>query len=158
MVAKGSLHGFRYRNIYDYKMEKKAVAQKGSSDALLFQLGLPFSFGSENFYKPIYKIVENSVSVYVGTAKLEEGTNGYFLDYNTGVVEILSELQGTVYITCEYDTPVRFSSDDFNIDPIVKKGDSFVSNTTIELIELMGAEIGVLSKEDEEVIYIPIEE
>lgn len=157
MVARGSLYGFRYRNLYDYKMDREAVAQKDGSNTLVFQLVLPFAFGNETFYKPIYKIVEGTFSMRIGATQLSEGSD-YTADYNTGVIEITSSETGTVYITCEYDTPVRFVTDDFDIDPVITRGkDGFVSNTSIQLIELMGTEVGVMSKEEEEVVYIPVE-
>ena len=103
-AARGSGLAFRFRDWSDYEAVA-AVFGTGDGVATAFQLGVPYTAGSETHTRRITRPV-TPVSIFIDGVE----TFGATVNYSTGAVSILpAPADGAVLTwTGEFDVPVRF--------------------------------------------------
>lgn len=117
------LYGFRLKDFSDYKSCSPGsditpldqTIGTGDGAATAFQLAKTYASGSANWRRTIRKPVDNTVCIaFDGTEQL----SGFSVDTTTGIVTFASAPGAGVAITAgfEFDTPVRFDSDQLSIN------------------------------------------
>lgn len=119
-ARQGKAYGFRFKDWLDYVITNQQIGT-GTGAALTFQIYKRYTSGGVNYDRTINKIVAATVSVYVNDVLKVEGANpggDYQVNYNTGLITFNSgKAPGntlSVKVTCEFDVPVRFDTDDLN--------------------------------------------
>ncbi len=118
-ARRGKLHGFRFRDPFDYKscapsQNPSALDQSigvGNGAATVFQLTKSYGAGAEAYVRPIKKPVAASVLVAVNEIVL--GGGAFSTNLETGVVTLVSAPAAGVLVKAGFlfDTPVRFDID-----------------------------------------------
>lgn len=119
-ARQGQAHGFRFKDWTDFEMARQII---GATDGSLatFQTFLRYSSGGIDYDRTLNKLVSGSVQVWVNNVSIAEGggASQFAVNLNTGLITIGSTLaaqSGTdVEVLCEFDVPVRFSSDELNL-------------------------------------------
>lgn len=121
-ARQGRAHGFRFKDWTDYKITAQAIGTGTPGGLLTFQIYKRYSSGGVNYDRTIKKIVATSVSVTVNAVAKIEGANpggDYTVNYNTGLITFnAGKAPGnglSVAVTCEFDVPVRFDTDELNV-------------------------------------------
>lgn len=125
-ARRGSLHGFRFRDPFDWK-SCWPTAEPDPADQLLgigdgtttsFQLAKTYGEGEDAYVRPIAKPVTEAVRVAVAGIEVPAG-DGFTVDATTGLV---SFLPGHVPAAGEavtagfaFDVPVRFDSERLSV-------------------------------------------
>ena len=117
----GRLHGFRFKDHGDFKSCAPDAALTpfdqvlGTGDGHLtqFQLTKTYTSGPSCWTRTIKKPVAGSLRVAIAGA---EHTSGFTLDATTGIVTFSSAPSGALTAGFEFDTPVRFDSDQLSIN------------------------------------------
>lgn len=122
----GKARGFRYKDWTDYRLPRWIdtpgdlapipVQMVTNGVTATFQIQKPYVDPlPATFWRPIYKPVVGTVSMLVNGVN---NTN-FTVDTTTGIVTLLSSVYtttgDTVAITCEFDTPCRFDTDDMKL-------------------------------------------
>lgn len=148
MARSGKAFGFRFRDWSDYTLSRQVI---GTTDGVEteFQSYKRYTNGGVNYDREIYKIVDDpdtvatTLKVWVGgtqrtiAAASPPAATEVYVNLNTGIVELGSTLYAAsgddVEIECEFDVPVRFDIDHFDITI-----DNFSSQTwaDIPIIEI----------------------
>jgi hypothetical protein len=135
----GELQGFRYWDRNDFRLSHAPILSyenPNNSEAiwtqgLLRETTLNYfqiykvtghSIGNQlsRELKPIYKLrTEPQVFSWSGTAYVPQAVTGF--DLNTGVVYVADGLVGPHYVSCDFDTPVRFSGKSISMESIDTK-------------------------------------
>lgn len=112
-ARKGRAYGFRFKDWSDYKVISESLGM-GDNSTKDFQLTKTYSNGGENYTKVIKKPVNGTVKIYVDNVEM---VSGWVVDYSTGVISFSTAPAQDVVITAdfEFDVPVRFNHDDFEI-------------------------------------------
>lgn len=132
---KGRAIGFRYKDWADYQLVSQQIGVGDGADAT-WQIIKTYVVGSETYTRDIKKIVAASVSVTVNSV-LKVETTDYTLDYNTGIITFgggdIPGVGETIVVSCEFDVPVRFDTDEMEITQ-----EAFLLETwdSIQLVEL----------------------
>ena len=119
-ARKGRLHSFRFKDWTDFEMARQVIGQTDTTTAN-FQIFKRYTSGGQIHDRTLEKIVSGSVSVWVNNVAITEGAGAgeYQINLLTGVITLGSTLvaqSGTdVEVLCEFDVPVRFDTDQFNI-------------------------------------------
>jgi len=125
-ARRGKLHGFRFRDPFDYKscapsQNPSALDQSigvGNGAATAFQLTKIYGAGAEAYARPIKKPVAASVLVAVNEIAL--GGGAFSTNLETGVVTLVAAPATGVAVKAGFlfDTPVRFDIDrlDLSLD------------------------------------------
>lgn len=118
--VRGKAIGFRYKDWSDYILDLEQIGV-GDGSTTSFQIIKTYSAGPQQYVRDITKIVQPSVGpppvvfeVYVNDTIL---SSGYSVDYNTGILTFVSPptLGHTIKVSCEFDVPVRFDTDEMEI-------------------------------------------
>jgi uncharacterized protein (TIGR02217 family) len=120
-ARQGKARGFRFKDWGDYKITNQTIGT-GTGALLTFQIYKRYTSGGVNYDRTIKKIVSGTVSVTVnGVAKIEGANPGgdFQVNYNTGLITFNAGKAPPntqpVNVTCEFDVPVRFDTDDLDI-------------------------------------------
>lgn len=126
-ARRGKLHGFRFRDPFDFKSCPPSIRAPEATDELIaegdgvttsFQLIKTYGGGNEAYARPIRKPLEGAVRVAVDDVEL--GPAAFEVDSTTGIVTLESPpLYGAVISAgFLFDTPVRFDIDrlDLSLD------------------------------------------
>jgi uncharacterized protein (TIGR02217 family) len=118
-ARRGKLHGFRFRDPFDFKScaPSAAVAPTdqvigaGDGAATAFALVKTYGEGADAYARPIRKPVEGSVVVALGGVRLDPSE--FDVDAISGVVTLDAPPGEGVIVTAGFifDTPVRFDVD-----------------------------------------------
>lgn len=118
-ARRGKLHGFRFRDPFDFKSCAPLAAPSptdqvigtGDGVATTFALTKTYGAGASAYVRPIVKPVAGSVRVAVDG--VEVGSGAFSVDVTTGIVTFPAPLAGGAAITAGFlfDTPVRFDID-----------------------------------------------
>lgn len=118
-ARRGKLHGFRFRDPFDFKscapMQTHAPGDQaigvGNGVATVFQLTKSYGAGASAHVRTIAKPVAGSTLVAVGGSELAGGA--FSVNNTTGVVTLTSApaLGAAVTAGFLFDTPVRFDVD-----------------------------------------------
>lgn len=127
----GKAHGFRYKDWADFECEQQPATQ---IDSTHYQISKVYSSGGYSYTRELKKIVDGSVTVYVGG--VPQGS-GWTLDYNTGIITFGGAPGGAVTVTCEFDVPVRFDTDKLStsLDNYNAEG-TYFGGASVPLIEI----------------------
>lgn len=141
--VKGRAIGFRYKDWGDYLLDEEEASGvvDGVNDTFkIIKTYLPESNSNFTYVRRIFKPVEDSITVLVDTTPITVG-NGVTevdIDFETGIMTFGSSVvpaMGThVYVSGQFDLPVRFDTDALNVTE-----DSFDTQTwgSIPLVELL---------------------
>lgn len=121
--------GFRLRDWADYKAVEDNSALELVSGSI-YQLQRKHTFGGVNFYRPIYKPVSGTVTVYDSSDVVVPGT----LDATTG--RFTADSGTPAYWVGEFDIPVTFSQDEWTASLEVHTQNLHVVNGSIPLEEI----------------------
>lgn len=133
--VKGKAIGFRFRDHADYQIVGQNIGTGDGADPT-WQIIKTYVVGTETYTRLIKKIVASTVSVTVnGVPKVE--TTDYTVDYNTGIITFgggdIPGVGEAIVVSCEFDVPVRFDTDEMEITQ-----EAFLLETwdSIQLVEL----------------------
>ena len=116
----GRAHSFRFKDWGDFEMARQIIGVTDTSTAD-FQIFKRYTSGALDYDRTISKPVTGLILVWVNNVSISEGAGaGQFqVDELTGIVTIGSTLvaqSGTdVEVQCEFDVPVRFDVDKFDV-------------------------------------------
>ena len=137
----GRLHGFRFKDWFDYKScavtdtPANSDQQIGIGDGATqdFQIIKTYQKGALSWVRQIFKPVSGTLLVAVNSVAQTEGVD-YTVDYTTGVISFSVAPAGALVISAgyEFDVPVRFMSDE-----LVQSYDSYENlNADLRVVEL----------------------
>ncbi len=131
-ARRGRAIGFRFKDWLDYKANNQQIGT-GDDATTEFQLVKTYSNAGQEIIRNISKPVDNDeFKIFLDSI---EQTNGYSVDYVTGIVNFDTPPNNGAIITAnfEFDVPVRFDTDslDASIDDFGTR-----SWSDIPLIEL----------------------
>ncbi|GAB4539838.1 MAG: DUF2460 domain-containing protein [Parvularculaceae bacterium] len=124
-ARQGPLHGFRWRDPFDFKSSAPSAAvtpldqQIGTGDGATaaFQLAKTYQSGAETQARVIKKPVSGSVRIAIDGVEAADGVD-FTVDATTGVVTFQSGAipAGGAAVTAgyEFDTPVRFDTQELS--------------------------------------------
>ena len=137
---RGRLIGFRFKDWSDYQLTDENIGTGDSVDAT-WQIIKTYSQGptANDYTRTIFKIVAGSVSVEVGgVPQVEGGGDDYTLDYDTGIITFNGgSIPGAsaITVTCEFDVPVRFDTDEMRAAHDGYLTESWGSIPIVEILE-----------------------
>ena len=118
-ARRGKLHGFRFRDPFDFKscapMQTPAPSDQeigiGNGAQTTFQLTKTYGAGASAYVRPIKKPVAGSARVAIAGMELAGGA--FSVDATTGIVTLAAPpaLGAAVRAGFQFDTPVRFDVD-----------------------------------------------
>ncbi|MHA1545995.1 MAG: phage distal tail protein, Rcc01695 family [Alphaproteobacteria bacterium] len=121
----GRLHGFRWKDRADFKSlapqgpvgDQDGALGTGDGSTTAFQLVKTYSSGAQSYARTIKKPVAGTVKVALDGAGQTETTD-FTVDSTTGIVTFVAAPGAGVAVTAgfEFDVPVRFDSDQLDID------------------------------------------
>ena len=137
---RGKLHGFRWKDPFDWKSQGPLDTTQASDQAIgtgdgsttQFQLKKTYGNSFNPYVRTIHKPVEGTVKVALGGV---EQTSGWSVDTTTGIITFSSAPANDVGITAgyEFDVPVRFDTDFLEIDLTSFKAGTIPSIPLVEL-------------------------
>lgn len=107
-ARKGAYQGFRFKDWSDYKFSQ-IITLNANKQAQLFKT---YTVAESSVKRPLVKIVTGTVSVFVNNNPV---TQGWTLNYNTGVITFEEIPTGTIRVSGEFDVPVRFETDKIDL-------------------------------------------
>lgn len=107
-ARKGAYEGFRFKDWADYQFNT-VITLNANRQAQLFK---QYSVVGNSVKRPLLKIVNGTVLVFVNEVAVSQG---WSLNYNTGVITFDAIPTGTIQVSGEFDVPVRFESDKINL-------------------------------------------
>ncbi len=139
----GRAYGFRFRDHSDYSATDVTIGT-GNNVEDDFQLVKVYASGGSSYTRNILKPITasvvdannvsltNTVNIYINDVLQ---TSGYTVSHATGIVHFTSPPSGGEVITAdfEFDVPVRFNTDEMQIEAVT--GDLF-SWPSLEVIEI----------------------
>ena len=136
----GRLHGFRTKDLADYKsaLPSQAITPTdqqigtGTGSLKTFQLSKRYTSGAQSWTRAIVKPVAGTVRLALGTV---EQLTGWTLDTTTGVVTLTTAPGNGVIVRAgfEFDVPVRFDTDMLDVTLDIERLGSI---TSIPLLEI----------------------
>ena len=123
----GRADGFRFRDWSDYTLNRQVIGTTDGSTQT-FQIYKRYTNNSVNYDRDLAKIVADVdtvatlLSVWVGGSPITEGAGAgeFTIDRNTGIITLGSTLYAAsgddVEVECEFDVPVRFDTDHFDVE------------------------------------------
>lgn len=118
-ARRGKLHGFRFRDPFDFKSCAPSAAPgpgdqtigTGTGSLTIFQLAKTYGAGADAYARPIRKPVAGSVRVAVSGGEL--APSAFSVDTTTGAVTLATAPAAGATISAGFlfDTPVRFDID-----------------------------------------------
>ena len=127
LERRGRLHGFRFRDRVDWKSCAPSLAPAptdqligtGDGTTATFQLIKAYGAAHAPYARPIAKPVAGTVRIAVDGIELEAGAH-FACDTATGLVSFVAAAvpapSAAVTAGFEFDVPVRFDTDDLEID------------------------------------------
>lgn len=121
-AVRGKATGFRYKDWADYQLTQELIAT-GNGTLDDFQIIKKYTVGATDYTRTIRKIVTPAAGppvipfqVYVNDV-LKTPTTDYTVNYNTGIISFTTPPPNghTIKVTCEFDVPVRFDTDEMMI-------------------------------------------
>lgn len=102
----GSLHGFRFKDWSDYTDGGEGVVREDPSLPGFWRLYKAYPSGPATLYRKITRPVSSTVVIAGGTD---------VVDYSTGIIVSLDSPPVNTTWTGQFDVPVRFQSDAFQL-------------------------------------------
>lgn len=119
----GRAHGFRYKDWTDFELARQVIGATDGATAA-YQVYKRYSSGGFAYDRQLHKLVSGTVLVWVNDVAIAEGGGDgqYQVDLTTGTVTLgatLAAQSGTdVEVSCEFDVPVRFDTDELDISAV----------------------------------------
>lgn len=110
LARQGKARGFRFKDWQDYRMTLELTAAVNSTQ---FQIVKTYTSGPVSKVRKIKKPVAGTVHVF--NASSVEVMSGWTVDTTTGVVEFSVAPGYIPKVTCEFDVPVRFDTDEMGL-------------------------------------------
>lgn len=122
----GMAYGFRFRDWTDYSLTRQVIGTTDGATST-FQIYKRYTSNAVNYDRNLTKIVAdgdvvtNTLSVWVGGSSIAEGGGAgqFSIDRDTGIITLGSSLYTVsgddVEVQCEFDVPVRFNTDHFDV-------------------------------------------
>lgn len=139
----GRLHGFRFRDPFDYKscsITKTPQADDqliATADGVMadFQLVKRYDSGGASYVRAITKPVSTSVVIAVDGLMLQSGVD-FTVNDTSGMVSFTIAPTAGVVITAGFlfDTPVRFDTDDLRVNLAAFKAGDIPSIALLEVL------------------------
>lgn len=131
-ARRGRLHGFRFKDWSDYEASLELLIASAVGGETSAQLVKTYTDAGGSYVRTIYKPVSGAVSLYKNGSGTPLG--GVSVNTVTGVVTFpaLTAVDSLRW-TGEFDTPVRFDSDDLRIRV---EDDDILEVPSINLVEL----------------------
>lgn len=131
-ARRGRWRSFRAKDWADYQLEQEVIGV-GNGVATVFQIVKTYETGGPFPYvRRITRPIQSTVKVYIDGI-LQVLTTNYTLGTgaNSGLITFTAPVTNTkvVTVTCEYDVPVHFNTDTFDLS-----FDGYVSGTVQSLI------------------------
>lgn len=140
-ARRGRLYGFRFRDPFDWKSCALAdspsasdqVIGEGDGAAVAFQLAKTYESGGASTRREIRKPRAGSVSLAIDGAAL--APSGFNVDSATGLVTLTAPPPPGAIVSAgfEFDTPVRFDTDNLRINLAAFKAGDIPSIPLIEV-------------------------
>lgn len=132
-AVKGKAIGFRFKDYADFEGTNEPIGT-GDNSETEFQLRKSYTKGSSTIYRNITKPVASSETIKVNNVTQTSGVD-YTLDTTTGIITFTSAPGSGLAITAsfEFDVPVRFDTDQIDVQAITP---ALFSWSGIPLIEL----------------------
>ena len=135
--VRGRALGFRFKDWSDYELTNENIGTGTGADATW---DIIKTYGATNPYvRRIYKIVTGTISVTVNGSPVTigGGIGQVAVNYNTGVLtfgaSVIPPNTHIIRVTCEFDVPVRFDTDQLSA---VHEGWMTEAWSSIPLVEL----------------------
>lgn len=114
----GKAHGFRYKDWGDYTATIQNIGT-GDGTTAAFQLRKAYTNSGATVYRTLKKIVASSQIIYVDSVE-KTVTTHYTIDNDTGIITFtggnIPALDEVIEATFEFDVPVRFDTDQMEIN------------------------------------------
>ena len=119
-AVRGKATGFRYKDWSDYQLDQELIGT-GDGTTAAFQITKTYAVSTLEYVRTIRKIVTPEVGppvipfrVYVNDVLQ---STGYTANYNTGIItfDVAPTIGHSIKVTCEFDVPVRFDTDEMDI-------------------------------------------
>jgi len=142
LARNANLHSFRFKDKYDFTTATDGISTPNYNDVnlgtqaantRLIQLYKKYTYGSTTHSRPLKKIVEGTVRVgYNGS----EITSGFSVNHSQGILCFTNYVgtSGPVTFGCEFDVPVKFTSECASYFPCSMEFYDYAS-TEISIIE-----------------------
>lgn len=118
-VMQGKAHSFPFKDWSDFEIGKDATDTEqeialGDNVEKDFQIVRRYTAGSVTYDRLIEKPISATIRVFLAT--VEQGS-GYTVDASTGIITFTTAPGPgvSVGVICEFDTPVRFDTDDLDL-------------------------------------------
>jgi len=137
-AMRGKAIGFRYKDWSDYKLTQELIGL-GDGTTVAFQIIKTYAASTQEYVRTIRKVVTPVVGppailfeVYVNDVLQ---SSGYTVNYNTGIItfDVAPTAAATIKVTCEFDVPVRFDTDEMEITEEAWELESWDSIPLIEI-------------------------
>ncbi|HVJ44712.1 MAG TPA: DUF2460 domain-containing protein [Dongiaceae bacterium] len=116
----GKANGFRFQDLADYQVTAYQQFATGDGAATQFQLNKTYTDALGSYQRIIKKPVTGTLSIKAGSSVITEGVGSshFTCDYTTGIVTIgtAPALSTAIYWTGQFDVPVRFDTDQLDIN------------------------------------------
>ena len=115
-ARRGRAFGFRFKDWADYQITGPQSIGTGNGSQTVFDVFKRYSSGGIDFDRRIRKLVNGTVRVFLDGV---EQTSGFTVDFNVGQIifdTAPSNTVDSVAVECEFDVPVRFDTDQLNIN------------------------------------------
>jgi uncharacterized protein (TIGR02217 family) len=142
-ARRGKLHGFRFRDPFDFKSCAPSLAVsatdqvlgEGDGEAVTFQLVKAYGAGDATYVRPIAKPVEGSVLVAIDGEAL--APDAFSVNATTGIVVLDDAPSEGAVVSAgfRFDTPVRFDLDRLDL---ALDGFGAGCAVTVPLVEIIG--------------------
>lgn len=116
-ARRGKARGFRFKDWSDFEMPRQAIGTGDASNPD-FQIYKRYTSGSVDYDRILRKIVDGTVSVWSNNVLISP--SNYDIDMDTGLITFhVGSIPGVghiVEVECEFDVPVRFDTDQLEIN------------------------------------------
>lgn len=113
IARRGRAHAFRFKDWKDYALDQELI---GIGDGLTdtYQIIKTYEPSGQPYTRRITRPIAATTEVYVAGV-LKTVTTDYTLDDDTGVITFTSDVANGAHVTvtCEFDVPCRFDTDEF---------------------------------------------
>lgn len=120
-VMGGKATGFRYKDWSDYKLTNGQIGI-GDGTKTEFQIIKVYAVGAQSYTRALRKIVTPdagppAIIFQVRVNDVLVDPADYTINYNTGIIvfDVAPSNGHTIKVTCEFDVPVRFDTDEMEI-------------------------------------------
>lgn len=132
----GKAKGFRFKDWSDFQMTAGDIGT-GDGATTIFRIVKKYGTGTYQYSRRIFKPIAATVLVYVNGV-LKTLTTHYTLDATTGTITFTGGNTPPnghpVTVTCEFDVPVRFDTDEMKVSADVHDTQNWKNISIIEIL------------------------